>query len=239
MESVDLTVLTLPATIATIDPRRFFRIATARERMLALTMADFTIGKIDLACTFFRNEVCEPKKKTRNARKDGTRGTLPLFANRASIDPRSMTSRMSCTKWKVSRVTSVVRHESTIVCRQEVKERESQTHAIGALRPLSRTALAVRKQDKENGQMQRLTRKRIAGIRQLPLNVFNAAVGARKRSERRGRSVGRSAARFRGLVGVKPCGPPGATPASCSSFDFSLSLYVPGGIAIAGPASML
>lgn len=53
------------------------------------------------------------------------------------------------------------------------------------------------------------------------------------------RSVGRSAARFRGLVGVEPCGPPGATPASCSSFDFSLSLYVPGGIAIAGPASML
>lgn len=92
------------------------------------------------------------------------------------------------------------------------------------------------------------TEREIGGIRQLPLNVFNAAVEARKRSAEEKRSVARSLARSRfslSLLGGDGavwagCGGAAATPASCSSFDFSsLSIYVPGGIAIAGPASML
>ena len=58
------------------------------------------------------------------------------------------------------------------------------------------------------------TRRRIAGICQLPLNVFNAAVEARKRSERRGRSVGRSAA-LPPLVGSASTGGDGAVWAAC------------------------
>lgn len=73
------------------------------------------------------------------------------------------------------------------------------------------------------------------GIQQLPLNVFNAAVEARKRPV--GRS-NRSAPRRSRAVGMEPCGPAGAE-RRCSRFvflmDFSLSLYVPGGIAITGP----
>ncbi|KZC14693.1 hypothetical protein WN55_07190 [Dufourea novaeangliae] len=91
-------------------------------------------------------------------------------------------------------------------CRQEVKERESQTHAIGALLALSLSlslqrvscSLAGSERDKENRQMQEETRNEIAGIRQLPLNVFNAAVGARKRSGEK-RSVGRSVAPLRSV----------------------------------------
>lgn len=139
---------------------------------------------------------------------------------------------------------------------QEVKERESQTHAIGALRAASLERRVPRlvgssaneRGDGEGGRVGRRERE-IGGIRQLPLNVFNAAVEARKRSvEKRsvGRSVGRSLARSLGFLsllggdGAVWAGCGAATPASCSSFDFSsLSIYVAGGIAIAGPASML
>lgn len=85
------------------------------------------------------------------------------------------------------------------------------------------------------------TEREIGGIRQLPLNVFNAAVEARKRSAEEKRSVGRSLSLSLSLLGGDGavwagCGGAAATPASCSSFDFSsLSIYVPGGIAIAGP----
>lgn len=49
--------------------------------------------------------------------------------------------------------------------------------------------------------------REIGGIRQLPLNVFNAAVEARKRSVEK-RSVGRSLSVFSlSLVGMEPCGP--------------------------------
>lgn len=97
-------------------------------------------------------------------------------------------------------------------------------------------ALSLLEQSRRQGEGTKLVgakRKDIAGIRQLPLNVFNAVVGARKRSERRGRSVGRSAwSPFSG--GDRAVWADGATPASCFSFDFSLSLYVLGGIGIVG-----
>lgn len=73
------------------------------------------------------------------------------------------------------------------------------------------------------------------GIQQLPLNVFNAAVEARKRS------VGRShrSASSRSGDGTVWVG----RVARCSRFVFlmvfSLSLYVPGGIAIAVPVNTL
>ena len=81
------------------------------------------------------------------------------------------------------------------------------------------------------------TEREIGGIRQLPLNVFNAAVEARKRSAEEKRSVALSLSLLGGDGAVwAGCGGAAATPASCSSFDFSsLSIYVPGGIAIAGP----
>lgn len=103
---------------------------------------------------------------------------------------------------------------------QEVKERESQTHAIGALRAASLERRVPRlvgssaneRGDREGGRVGRRERE-IGGIRQLPLNVFNAAVEARKRSVEK-RSVGRSVARSLALsvfslslVGMEPCGP--------------------------------
>lgn len=103
---------------------------------------------------------------------------------------------------------------------QEVKERESQTHAIGALRAASLERRVPRlvgssaneRGDGEGGRVGRRERE-IGGIRQLPLNVFNAAVEARKRSVEK-RSVGRSVARSLALsvfslslVGMEPCGP--------------------------------
>lgn len=55
------------------------------------------------------------------------------------IDARSMTSRMSCTRNMKSKQAPWLRHESSriVAAWQEVKERESQTHAIGALRAAS------------------------------------------------------------------------------------------------------
>lgn len=104
---------------------------------------------------------------------------------------------------------------------QEVKERESQTHAIGALRAASLerrvprlvgSSANERGDGGEGGRVGRRERE-IGGIRQLPLNVFNAAVEARKRSVEK-RSVGRSVARSLALsvfslslVGMEPCGP--------------------------------
>lgn len=91
-----------------------------------------------------------------------------------------------------------------------------------------------RERKREKGRGRGLARVRgrtgTRGIQQLPLNVFNAAVEARKRS------VGRShrSAPRRSRWGWNRVGRP-----ECSRFmflvDFSLSLYVPGGIAIAGP----
>lgn len=49
------------------------------------------------------------------------------------------------------------------------------------------------------------TEREIGGIRQLPLNVFNAAVEARKRSAEEKRSVALSLSLS--LVGMEPCGP--------------------------------
>lgn len=94
---------------------------------------------------------------------------------------------------------------------QEVKERESQTHAIGALRAasLERVPRLVEARPTKGDGRGRVGRKEreIGGIRQLPLNVFNAAVEARKRSVEK-RSVGRSLSVFSlSLVGMEPCGP--------------------------------
>lgn len=64
--------------------------------------------------------------------------TPPL--SRSAIDVRSMTSRMSCTRNMKSKQAPWFRHESSsriVAAWQEVKERESQTHAIGALRAAS------------------------------------------------------------------------------------------------------
>ncbi|KYN10185.1 hypothetical protein ALC57_17678 [Trachymyrmex cornetzi] len=81
--------------------------------------------------------------------------------------------------------------------------------------------------DHERDRERQAERERL----QLPLNVFNAAVEARKRS------VGRShrSASHKSRWGWNRVG----RPERCSRFvflvDFSLSLYVPGDIAIAGP----
>lgn len=48
------------------------------------------------------------------------------------------------------------------------------------------------------------TEREIGGIRQLPLNVFNAAVEARKRSAEEKRSVGRSLARSLSVLSLSP-----------------------------------
>jgi len=64
------------------------------------------------------------------------------------------------------------------------------------------------------------------GIQQLPLNVFNAAVEARKRSVGRShRSVPRR--EKYGGDGIVWAGRSGAALASCSSWTLSLFLYVP------------
>ena len=116
-------------------------------------------------------------------------------------------------------------------------------------RPLSSARLSARwklgqpKGDGNTLESRSGTEREIGGIRQLPLNVFNAAVEARKRSAEEKRSVGRSLSLSLSLSLLggdgavwAGCGGAAATPASCSSFDFSsLSIYVPGGIAIAGP----
>ena len=63
-----------------------------------------------------------------------------------AIDARSMTSRMSCTRNMKSKQARWLRHESSriVAAWQEVKERESQTHAIGALRAASLERSALR-----------------------------------------------------------------------------------------------
>lgn len=92
-----------------------------------------------------------------------------------------------------------------------------------------------RRRERERGTARVRGRTGTRGIQQLPLNVFNAAVEARKRS------VGRShrSASSRGGDGTVWVG----RVARCSRFVFlmvfSLSLYVPGGIAIAVPVSTL
>ncbi|KYQ47332.1 hypothetical protein ALC60_13666 [Trachymyrmex zeteki] len=84
-----------------------------------------------------------------------------------------------------------------------------------------------REREKERGTARVRGRTGTRGIQQLPLNVFNAAVEARKRSV--GRSH-RSASR-KSRWGWNRVG----RPERCSRFvflvDFSLSLYVPGDIA--------
>lgn len=108
-----------------------------------------------------------------------------------------------------------LRHESSriVAAWQEVKERESQTHAIGALRAasLERSGSRLWKLGQPKGDGNTLesrsgTEREIGGIRQLPLNVFNAAVEARKRSAEEKRSVALGSLSL-SLVGMEPCGP--------------------------------
>jgi len=89
----------------------------------------------------------------------------------------------------------------------------------------------------EPGERERERRRTgTRGIQQLPLNVFNAAVEARKRSV--GRSHRSATPRRLRAVGMEPCGPVGAVVFLSLRVLHglqSLSIYVPGGIAIAGP----
>lgn len=78
-------------------------------------------------------------------------------------------------------------------------------------RPLSSARLSARwklgqpKGDGNTLESRSGTEREIGGIRQLPLNVFNAAVEARKRSAEEKRSVALSLSLS--LVGMEPCGP--------------------------------
>lgn len=113
--------------------------------------------------------------------------------------------------------------------RSRGKDREKDEESVRSDRRKETLTCRRIERERRRGTARVKGRTGTRGIQQLPLNVFNAAVEARKRSHR---SVPRP--EKCGGDGTVWAGRSGAALASCSSWTLSLSLYVPGGIAIAG-----
>ena len=122
---------------------------------------------------------------------------------------------------------------------EEVKERESQTHAIGALRrPLSRASEPLSVELRARRRERRLDKERPSRCKggsdkeedswYLPAAVERVQCrGWSKKAVGEKRSVGRPLcrrSRFRALslVGIEPCGPPAGCCYSCFVFLFRL-----------------